>query len=655
MSTTATATADMLHAVSPSITSSNDNSTCDSPTTSIDAFYSSYGSAASNPMTKTSDRIAECLSIFNSEATPAHRKHILVQLIGACTVREIRFVQLCVSQRTATRLISPIQLPANRSFSHTANPLSQEHPKETSTHTVSPTMMHLATAHTSKTLNATRLPASTCTLVPPTLHSKHNKLLHQPLSTSILTTHLQSISPWQPSLISLDSFQDLADELIVHILSYVHSTATLSECARANRRFHLIMADNSLWRQICTMRKLTPVRASPTKPTTPGGSGGGHGHGHGRHREISTPTLGMNRPARHHSMHIPLGSSPECRWPSLPALLRESLAPAPWKKVYMDNHLTWTNWMKGRFQLTSVHPSASTGRLCLNFDDQQAVSVKVGEPAQLWDIQTGQPKMVLGGHEGMISAVKFDRRMIVSGGSDATVRIWNAETGACLHTLIGHLGEVTCVQHDADIVISGSEDHTARIWRISDGRCDQTLRGHSGAVCCLQFRNNTLVTGSTDTTLCVWDINTGRCVRTLSGHTSHVFCVQFDDRYICSGSNDTNIKIWDVSTGHLVRTLTGHHLGVVCLQFDQTKIVSGSADKTIKVWNIKTGHTMYTLKQHTGSIWNLYFTKTQLISSSLDETLLIWDFACEEPLTNTACKISYEDNEDTRGDEMWDE
>nr|KAJ3418827.1 hypothetical protein HK105_007796 [Polyrhizophydium stewartii] len=335
-----------------------------------------------------------------------------------------------------------------------------------------------------------------------------------------------------PVAISLDPFDDLADELLLHVLGFITDTRTLAHCSLVCRRWNRIMRDNLLWRYICSRNRFAPIFIPMHLPEAVAASSG----------------LGS----------LPTGELADSHLAKIP----RSISLAPWKKVYRDNYLIWLNWMRGRCTIHRVRQDRANGNLCVQFDDSRAVS---------WDIATGQCRLQLSGHQGVVSAVK-----------------------------------------------------------IQDGLCTGVLRGHTGAVCCLQFNDGLIVSGSTDTTLRVWSLPSGRCLRVLRGHTSHVFCLQFDDTYICSGGDDTTIKVWSVHSGKLLRTLHGHHLGVVCLQFDDIKLVSGSADKTIKIWNIKTGHNLYTLKQHTGSIWNLCFTKTQLISSSLDETMLIWNFAVQK-------------------------
>jgi WD40 repeat protein len=68
--------------------------------------------------------------------------------------------------------------------------------------------------------------------------------------------------------------------------------------------------------------------------------------------------------------------------------------------------------------------------------------------------------MVLTGHRGVISTVKFDNDIIVTGSVDSTLRVWDAKTGECLKRLEGHEGEIVCVHYNGSVIVTGSEDKT---------------------------------------------------------------------------------------------------------------------------------------------------------------------------------------------------
>ncbi|KAJ3327886.1 hypothetical protein HDU76_010957 [Blyttiomyces sp. JEL0837] len=281
---------------------------------------------------------------------------------------------------------------------------------------------------------------------------------------------------------------------------------------------------------------------------------------------------------------------------------------APWKAVYKQNYLTHLNWKKGRYTVEPVTPFFNRrGNICLNFDENWAVSVTINDGGHVWDMNTGHCHMRLNGHEGVISTVKLDQKYIVTGGVDATLKIWDAETRECIMTLRGHESEISAVQYDHRYIISSSEDKTIRVWLMADGQEVLVLRGHEGAVVCLHFDGDQIVSGSTDSTIKVWNISTGENETSLQGHTGNVYCLQRLNNLLCSGSADTTIKVWDLTSQTCLKTLHGHKNGVVCIQFDQSKIVSGSGDNTIKVWDFGTGNCLYTLRGHTAAVWNLRF------------------------------------------------
>lgn len=64
--------------------------------------------------------------------------------------------------------------------------------------------------------------------------------------------------------------------------------------------------------------------------------------------------------------------------------------------------------------------------------------------AKLWDVETGQERATLSGHQAEIVALHFtnDGNLLATGSFDNDVRLWDARTGQCVHTLSGHSAEV---------------------------------------------------------------------------------------------------------------------------------------------------------------------------------------------------------------------
>jgi hypothetical protein len=88
--------------------------------------------------------------------------------------------------------------------------------------------------------------------------------------------------------------------------------------------------------------------------------------------------------------------------------------------------------------------------------------------ARIWDAATGEPLIVLSGHENGVemAAYSYDGKRIVTGSYDRTARIWDAGTGEQLKILKGHqdLVETASFSPDGERVVTASDDNSARIW-----------------------------------------------------------------------------------------------------------------------------------------------------------------------------------------------
>ncbi|KAJ3312458.1 hypothetical protein HDV04_003058 [Boothiomyces sp. JEL0838] len=264
------------------------------------------------------------------------------------------------------------------------------------------------------------------------------------------------------------------------------------------------------------------------------------------------------------------------------SIIYKHISLVPWKDIYMENYLTWKNWTLGKCKVSKVTKNSHAGFICMDFNDKHAISIKVGQPTKVWNLETGECNLRLDAETQLFTAVKFNDTYIVGGFNSGDIKVWSVEDKSLKFVLRGHTEEVGSISIYKNSAASGSEDCTIRIWNLVTGECLKILQGHTGPVSTVQLGKDVLVSGSTDSTVRVWDIESAICQKTLEGHQGTVFTLQFDDRYICSGGDDASILVWDFQSGKLLRKLKGHHHAVICLQFDQSKIVTGSADKTIK-------------------------------------------------------------------------
>ncbi|KAJ3272333.1 hypothetical protein HDV01_005767 [Terramyces sp. JEL0728] len=382
-----------------------------------------------------------------------------------------------------------------------------------------------------RTVRSSKLPASrqtALTALIDTLSKSEIEFLQQKLALRL--QELQDISN-----LHINSF---ANEILIQIFVYLSNPETLAICSKVCRKWKILLNDNILWKNYCHKKA---------------------------YKALSKRNAGIiqNQGGKH-------------------SIIYKHISLVAWKDIYMENYLTWKNWTLGKCKVSRVTKNSHAGFICMDFNEKHAISIKVGQPTKLWNLETGECNMRLDTETQLFTAVKFNDMYIVGGFNSGDIKVWLVGQKTVRSVLRGHTEEVGAISIYNDTAASGSEDQSIRIWNLITGECEKIMQGHTGPISAIQLGKNRAVSGSTDSTIKIWDVQSGACQRTLSGHNGTVFTLQFDDRYVCSGGDDSSIIVWDFNTGKLLRRLTGHHHAVICLQFDHAKIVTGSADKTIK-------------------------------------------------------------------------
>jgi len=177
---------------------------------------------------------------------------------------------------------------------------------------------------------------------------------------------------------------------------------------------------------------------------------------------------------------------------------------------------------------------------------------------------------------------------LASGSEDGKVIIWDLATGQPALILEGHQDSVTTVTWSDDgKLASGSTDNTIIVWDLTNGQPQQTLTGHSDTVWCVAWSHDgRLASGSSDNTVIIWNLASGQPTQILTGHSDAVFSVAWSgEEKLASGSMDNTIIIWDLANGPPQQTLSGHSDAIVSVSWSQDgKLASGAMDSTVIVW-----------------------------------------------------------------------
>jgi WD40 repeat protein/tRNA A-37 threonylcarbamoyl transferase component Bud32 len=279
--------------------------------------------------------------------------------------------------------------------------------------------------------------------------------------------------------------------------------------------------------------------------------------------------------------------------------------------------------------------------VCFSPDGRRLATASWDQTVKVWDAQTGQEFLTLQGrHTGGVVSVCFspDGRWLA--GADGTaVALWSAQGGKELLTLQGHTDEVwgVCFSPDGRRLASASEDQTVKVWAVPPGQELCTFQGHTDHVRSVCFSPDGKRVASASREVKVWDAPTGRESLAFEGHTGGVqgVCFSPDGRRVATASWDKTVKVWDAETGQVALTLQGHTSLVTCVCFspDGRRLASSSTDNDqrkpgeVRVWDAQTGQEQLTLQGHAGRVTRVCFSPDgrRLATASFDQTVKVWD------------------------------
>ncbi len=217
-------------------------------------------------------------------------------------------------------------------------------------------------------------------------------------------------------------------------------------------------------------------------------------------------------------------------------------------------------------------------------DGKQVATVSDDQTTKVWDSQTGELLLTLGGHSEGVRSLAFspDGRLLATGSQDHTVMVWDLEAAPPeaseepLHALTGRDWiDALAFSPDGKALVAGGSDGRITVWGLpGEEELISVEAAPNARINDLAFSpdGRFLVTAGSDRTAKVWDLSSANPEReylNLLGHIDSVEEVVFspDGRRLATGCGDGSTRVWDFASGKELFYLPGDPSGVQALQF----------------------------------------------------------------------------------------
>ena len=254
------------------------------------------------------------------------------------------------------------------------------------------------------------------------------------------------------------------------------------------------------------------------------------------------------------------------------------------------------------------------------------VSTGTDNLIKVWDIKKRKLiKEIPLAVESWVWGLGFDGKTIVTSCDDSNYYLYDLDSGQLKTTLKGHEGSTYRTDIKDGIVITSSWDNTARVWDANTGECKFVLDGHNFPVYAVAIADDgSFLTGSSDATIRVWS-PLGDELRVIYGHDNEIFHIVSWGDYVATAAGDDLCKVFNYKTGEEIASFSEHNGQVWTVAAFENLVVTGSVDKSIKVWDLEKKTCVDTFNEHSNNVKDLTISGNTLISGSFDSSIRIWD------------------------------
>lgn len=281
---------------------------------------------------------------------------------------------------------------------------------------------------------------------------------------------------------------------------------------------------------------------------------------------------------------------------------------------------------------------------------RQLVSAGWDTTARIWDIDTGEPVILLNSHADQVVTLAFspDGSLLACADTAANIHVWSdVALGKEIQVIPGDQTEVRCLtfSRDGSLLAVGGADRVIHIWDPRHGELVAGQGASAGHAIDVLPAGPThmLVSNGNGAELQVWDAATGQS-RPPAGAVSKPLAVaaSSDGRWIAftTANPESRLHVWDAQARHLKGPFEGPRAPMTQLAFapDSKRFASCCrTDGTAWLWNPHDGEpllivpeaaegcTVEALAWHPNNVWLAAGGIDWLATSGSDGAVTIWN------------------------------